>query len=209
MRKVRDSYVVVVRHAGERLQTWVLTMHRDSRHLRSAAEESEVGVPSCYSEGTFAFPSIRASSILTPSQRSLQDPAHRRKTILYPFHRSVLTLRLAVRLDDPLLPQPPRCRHARRRRHAQSRSDAQVSQKDRTLGTVSLFALCFISKERLTRVRHAGRIETRVGLWRKGTESEGWLEGADWVVDAIDNINTKVGPFSWSLRSGRMLIRGR
>jgi hypothetical protein len=37
-----------------------------------------------------------------------------------------------------------------------------------------------------------GRIETKVGLWRKGTESEGWLEGADWVVDAIDNINTKV-----------------
>ena len=31
----------------------------------------------------------------------------------------------------------------------------------------------------------------QVGLWRKG-EGESWLEGADWVVDAIDNIDTKV-----------------
>lgn len=45
--------------------------------------------------------------------------------------------------------------------------------------------------------RGGDRIETRVGLWRKGTESEAWLEGADWVVDAIDNINTKVR--SWDL----------
>ncbi|KAJ9127153.1 hypothetical protein QFC24_001390 [Naganishia onofrii] len=36
------------------------------------------------------------------------------------------------------------------------------------------------------------KVETKVGLWRKGTESESWLEGADWVVDAIDNINTKI-----------------
>ncbi|KAJ9122341.1 hypothetical protein QFC22_001762 [Naganishia vaughanmartiniae] len=36
------------------------------------------------------------------------------------------------------------------------------------------------------------QVETKVGLWRKGTESESWLEGADWVVDAIDNINTKI-----------------
>lgn len=41
--------------------------------------------------------------------------------------------------------------------------------------------------------RFLSRIETKVGLWRKGTESESWLDGADWVVDAIDNINTKVG----------------
>jgi tRNA A37 threonylcarbamoyladenosine dehydratase len=31
----------------------------------------------------------------------------------------------------------------------------------------------------------------KVGLWRKG-QSESWLEGADWVIDAIDNIDTKV-----------------
>lgn len=30
-----------------------------------------------------------------------------------------------------------------------------------------------------------------VGLWRKG-EGEALLEGADWVVDAIDNLDTKV-----------------
>lgn len=47
-----------------------------------------------------------------------------------------------------------------------------------------------------------GRIETKVGLWRKGTESESWLEGADWVVDAIDNINTKV-------RQSRFCVDGK
>jgi len=31
----------------------------------------------------------------------------------------------------------------------------------------------------------------KIGLWRKD-QSESWLEGADWVVDAIDNIDTKV-----------------
>jgi tRNA A37 threonylcarbamoyladenosine dehydratase len=35
------------------------------------------------------------------------------------------------------------------------------------------------------------RVEARVGLWKKN-QSESWLEGADWVVDAIDNIDTKV-----------------
>lgn len=34
-------------------------------------------------------------------------------------------------------------------------------------------------------------MEVKVGLYRKG-QSESWLEGADWVVDAIDNIDTKV-----------------
>ncbi|KAL7420520.1 hypothetical protein Q5752_004470 [Cryptotrichosporon argae] len=34
-------------------------------------------------------------------------------------------------------------------------------------------------------------VEVEVGLWRKG-EGEAMLEGADWVVDAIDNIDTKV-----------------
>lgn len=35
------------------------------------------------------------------------------------------------------------------------------------------------------------RVDVKVGLYRKG-QSESWLEGADWVVDAIDNIDTKV-----------------
>lgn len=35
------------------------------------------------------------------------------------------------------------------------------------------------------------RVEIKIGLWRKG-ESESWLDGADYVVDAIDNIDTKV-----------------
>lgn len=34
-------------------------------------------------------------------------------------------------------------------------------------------------------------MDVKVGLYRKG-QSEEWLEGADWVVDAIDNIDTKV-----------------
>jgi tRNA A37 threonylcarbamoyladenosine dehydratase len=34
-------------------------------------------------------------------------------------------------------------------------------------------------------------VEVQVGLWKKG-EGEQWLEGADYVVDAIDNIDTKV-----------------
>jgi hypothetical protein len=34
-------------------------------------------------------------------------------------------------------------------------------------------------------------IDTKVGLWKKGADSESWLEGADWVVDAIDNVTTK------------------
>ncbi|WWC96509.1 hypothetical protein V866_003377 [Kwoniella sp. B9012] len=34
-------------------------------------------------------------------------------------------------------------------------------------------------------------VDVQVGLWRKGSEAEKWLEGADWVVDAIDNLETK------------------
>lgn len=34
-------------------------------------------------------------------------------------------------------------------------------------------------------------MDVKVGLYRKG-QSESWLEGADYVVDAIDNIDTKV-----------------
>lgn len=34
-------------------------------------------------------------------------------------------------------------------------------------------------------------VDAKVALWRKG-EGEPWLEGADYVVDAIDNIDTKI-----------------
>ncbi|ORY22027.1 putative mitochondrion protein [Naematelia encephala] len=43
----------------------------------------------------------------------------------------------------------------------------------------------------LRKVAPWAQIDIQVGLYRKG-ESEQWLEGADWVVDAIDNIETKV-----------------
>ncbi|ORX37153.1 hypothetical protein BD324DRAFT_579869 [Kockovaella imperatae] len=43
----------------------------------------------------------------------------------------------------------------------------------------------------LRKVAPWAEIDTHVGLWRKG-DSEHLLEGADWVVDAIDNIDTKV-----------------
>jgi tRNA A37 threonylcarbamoyladenosine dehydratase len=45
--------------------------------------------------------------------------------------------------------------------------------------------------KRLVRPWLIVRVEVKVGLYRKG-QSESWLEGADWVVDAIDNIDTKV-----------------
>lgn len=36
------------------------------------------------------------------------------------------------------------------------------------------------------------RIDTKVALWRSNPDCQAWLEGADYVVDAIDNIDTKV-----------------
>lgn len=41
----------------------------------------------------------------------------------------------------------------------------------------------------------------QVGLWRKG-QGEQWLEGADWVVDAIDNIDTKVDLLTHCQKAG-------
>ncbi|CAK5268980.1 unnamed protein product [Mycena citricolor] len=35
-------------------------------------------------------------------------------------------------------------------------------------------------------------IDCRVELWKKGEDGDKLLEGADWVIDAIDNITTKV-----------------
>lgn len=45
------------------------------------------------------------------------------------------------------------------------------------------------------------RVDVKVGLWRKG-ESESWLEGADYVVDAIDNIDTKADLLTHCAKSG-------
>ncbi|KAK8858850.1 hypothetical protein IAR55_003080 [Kwoniella newhampshirensis] len=42
----------------------------------------------------------------------------------------------------------------------------------------------------LKKIAPWAQIDVHIGLWRKG-EGEQWLEGADWVVDAIDNIETK------------------
>jgi tRNA A37 threonylcarbamoyladenosine dehydratase len=43
-----------------------------------------------------------------------------------------------------------------------------------------------VSEARLT-----FRVDIHVGLWRKSKEGEDLLVGADWVIDAIDNIETK------------------
>lgn len=45
------------------------------------------------------------------------------------------------------------------------------------------------------------RIDTKIGLWKKGETSETWLQGADWVVDAIDNIPTKVDLLAYCHRN--------
>lgn len=45
------------------------------------------------------------------------------------------------------------------------------------------------------------RVDIKIGLWRKG-ESESWLDGADYVVDAIDNIDTKVDLLTHCRKSG-------
>ncbi|KAK4689017.1 tRNA threonylcarbamoyladenosine dehydratase, partial [Tremellales sp. Uapishka_1] len=53
----------------------------------------------------------------------------------------------------------------------------------------------------LKKVAPWAQVDVKVGLWRKG-EGEAWLEGADWVVDAIDNINTKVDLLSHCHQQG-------
>ncbi|OWT35798.1 mitochondrial protein [Cryptococcus neoformans] len=54
------------------------------------------------------------------------------------------------------------------------------------VGTPKVIAM----QKYLKKIAPWARIEVEIGLWRKG-EGEKWLEGADWVVDAIDNIETK------------------
>jgi tRNA A37 threonylcarbamoyladenosine dehydratase len=51
---------------------------------------------------------------------------------------------------------------------------------------VSVAVSPFLTDASLTR-----RIDVHVGLWRR-EDSTHLLEGADWVVDAIDNTDTKV-----------------
>lgn len=41
------------------------------------------------------------------------------------------------------------------------------------------------------RVAPWAQVDIKVALWRKG-EGEAWLNGADYVLDAIDNIDTKI-----------------
>ncbi|WVQ73472.1 hypothetical protein IAR50_003044 [Cryptococcus sp. DSM 104548] len=53
----------------------------------------------------------------------------------------------------------------------------------------------------LKKVAPWAKVETHVGLWRKG-EGEKLLQGADWVVDAIDNIETKADLLSYCHKSG-------
>lgn len=46
------------------------------------------------------------------------------------------------------------------------------------------------------------RIDIHVGLWRSTPECEDLLSGADWVVDAIDNIDTKVDLLTYCHKQG-------
>ncbi|CDZ96807.1 ubiquitin-protein ligase molybdopterin-converting factor [Phaffia rhodozyma] len=47
------------------------------------------------------------------------------------------------------------------------------------------------TKKFLEKVAPWATIEAKVALWRDGPEGAALLEGADWVIDAIDNITTK------------------
>lgn len=45
-------------------------------------------------------------------------------------------------------------------------------------------------------------VDPRIELWRAGEGGEQLLEGADWVVDAIDNIQTKVDLLKYCAQNG-------
>lgn len=45
-------------------------------------------------------------------------------------------------------------------------------------------------------------VDGKVALWRKSPECEGWLDGADYVVDAIDNIDTKIELLTHCVKKG-------
>ncbi|CAK9783053.1 putative mitochondrion protein [Cutaneotrichosporon oleaginosum] len=51
------------------------------------------------------------------------------------------------------------------------------------------------------RIAPWAQVDVKIGLWRKG-ESETWLDGADYVVDAIDNIDTKVDLLTHCRKNG-------
>ncbi|KAI0052266.1 hypothetical protein FA95DRAFT_1553584 [Auriscalpium vulgare] len=44
----------------------------------------------------------------------------------------------------------------------------------------------------VSRIARFVRVDPRIELWREGENGAELLEGADWVIDAIDNIQTKV-----------------
>jgi len=101
-----------------------------------------------------------------------------------------------VRPDHLVISQPTLLRYARRRWNAQSSRHAEVLEKGRAVGSVRLNVLisrfpCLYYSKATEEDRADNRIDIHVGLWRKG-EGDHLLEGADWVVDAIDNIDTKV-----------------
>lgn len=45
------------------------------------------------------------------------------------------------------------------------------------------------------------RVDIHVGLWKKNKTSEDLLAGADWVIDAIDNIDTKADLLTYCRKS--------
>lgn len=53
----------------------------------------------------------------------------------------------------------------------------------------------------LRKIAPWAQIYIHVGLWRKG-EGDRLLDGADWVVDAIDNIDTKVDLLTYCAKNG-------
>ncbi|EIW67545.1 mitochondrial protein [Tremella mesenterica] len=65
------------------------------------------------------------------------------------------------------------------------------------VGTPKVIAM----QKHLQSIAPWARIEVKVGLWKKG-QGESWLEGADWVVDAIDNIDTKVDLLTHCYKTG-------
>ncbi|WVQ84344.1 hypothetical protein IAT38_006496 [Cryptococcus sp. DSM 104549] len=65
------------------------------------------------------------------------------------------------------------------------------------VGTPKVIAM----QKYLKRIAPWAQIDVQIGLWRKG-DGEKWLEGADWVVDAIDNIDTKVDLLTHCHKSG-------
>nr|ODN91594.1 mitochondrial protein [Cryptococcus depauperatus CBS 7855] len=65
------------------------------------------------------------------------------------------------------------------------------------VGTPKVIAM----QKYLRKIAPWAQIDVQIGLWREG-EGEKWLEGANWVVDAIDNIETKADLLAYCCKSG-------